>query len=312
MKVWRCQLPRLTFDDKLRDRVEELWDDFGPDLRFACTFLWKGKYGEDYIRTYVSELKSYLEGLDSQTLTQILTKPELSSAVSHRLVRSYAESPISEGMKHRIHSRAIIRLLLEASQERSLEERQMFFRIFHLTPALAPSLDQLFEIMAIEWLASDFTATLKLLEKDKSTKLASRRLEVPQLLVHYFDNKIDCSATMKGGVFYVPEQKNNSAWDAFFFIDKIAYGCQFTISKRHRLKRDGLLELQRRCRAANVETVILIIVTPKDITYKLPGDLDPPRQRPLFSFYQLEVDLGPRLQDSFIDLFNSEPDEDTL
>ncbi|KIK61034.1 hypothetical protein GYMLUDRAFT_73470 [Collybiopsis luxurians FD-317 M1] len=292
MEVWRCQLPEITFDDELSDRAEELWDDFGPNLRIAGTFLWKETDGE-YIRTYVSDLKSYLETLDSKTLTQILTKPHLSSAISHRLVRSYAETPSSTTMKHRIHS------------QRSLEERQMFFRLFHLAPALAPSLGQLFEIMAIERLAGDFTRTLKLLEKDESQKLASRRLEAPQLLVHYFDNKIDCSATVKGG-------SNNSAWDAFFFIDKIAYGCQFTINKRHRLKRDGLLELQRRCREAKVETVILIIVTPKDITYTLPADLDPPRERPLFSFYQLEVDLGPRLQDTFLSLFNSEPNEDTL
>ncbi|KIK65780.1 hypothetical protein GYMLUDRAFT_94389 [Collybiopsis luxurians FD-317 M1] len=155
--------------------------------------------------------------------------------------------------------------------------------------------------MAIEKLASQFTGTLKSLERDMD-----RQLVLPQFPIQFFDNKIDDAATKNPGSLYILNQQNNTSWDAFCYIGTTGYGFQFTVSKDHKIKRDGLLALQRRCSAADMRSVIFIIITPKDISFRLPGDLDPPKQRPSFSFYQLQLDFGARHNEAFLKSFYSD------
>ncbi|KIK65096.1 hypothetical protein GYMLUDRAFT_56553 [Collybiopsis luxurians FD-317 M1] len=220
-------------------------------------------------------------------------------------------------MKYCIHSHTIMWLLLKVSQSKGLQDRQTFFWLFHLSPALAPSLGQLFEIMAIERLASGFTGTLELLQcpdqkAKKSWMPECKHLELPLMLVRYFDNKINDDATKDRSLFYIPEQKTNSAWDAFCYVDNIGHGLQFTVRKDYKLKKDSLLALQKCFHAAEVESVCFTIVMPKDIPYKLPEDLDTPQTKPKFKFYHLQLDLGFRHNDAFVSLFNCDSEDDAI
>ncbi|KIK54416.1 hypothetical protein GYMLUDRAFT_904793 [Collybiopsis luxurians FD-317 M1] len=289
MNVWgQHSKPAVTAQRAL---LKSTWDTYGPDLRLGTDVV---EDGQVVVESYHQNLKTAIELLEPTSIYGLLIMPEAGPDISLSIVDFDSVDGI---MKRRIRSGLILRLLIKSVQQRNLEDRAELFRVFSLRPDTAPSLDHLFEVLAMQKLANGFSGTLHSLEGCRD-----ELLKLPRLFIDTFENQCPNNVTMKPNNFYVPLENNNATWDAFCYDGTIGYGFQI---RSHDIKEDDLLVLQRCFCAAGVKQAVFVIVTPKGINYRLPTKLECPTYAPCFEFYQLEIDFSEDRNGQIRDYFNS-------
>ena len=122
------------------------------------------------------------------------------------------------------------------------------------------------------------------------------QISIPPLNIHRFDAK-DQTSTTCGDEYFIPTNKNNATFDAFFHhqSDSIGQSCgiglQMTLSDTHSLNAKGLKALHDRLQARTCTRHMYVVVIRKGRGFKNFKPTPSSSQHQQFRFFTMELDL---------------------
>ncbi|KIK58854.1 hypothetical protein GYMLUDRAFT_74714 [Collybiopsis luxurians FD-317 M1] len=218
LQVWN-----QASDSSKIELLKYFWNTYSPDF---CLGKKVAYMGEQALIEHNALIDKELYPLGYTELLKVVRNPDSSASLSHKLVFLYSTNQEPTVLRHHLCSGMLMRLIIEITTARCLEDHQLLFIFFQHSPSMAPSLGHLFKI-----------------------------------IIQTFNNKSAPSATMFPFKFYVLQQKNNKAYTGFHYDGWVSYGFQKTVSNTHLLNKKGMLDLCRHMEVASMQEFLFIIVT---------------------------------------------------
>ncbi|KAJ7037344.1 hypothetical protein C8F04DRAFT_1092127 [Mycena alexandri] len=305
-----CRLTDRNFQESdFPRKTKSLLAIFGPDLRRLVPALLEHNVDnqQDLVRRHIAEILAHIRRLGSDDLFRLFQRPDqVSDTFSHTLIETHRSPLFSKDdhlVCHRIRSRMILRLVLQASQREKLARMRYMYMsdLFRASSPVAASKGWVFESLCHARICAMDTLLLLPMTRDGnrlSRNLKDSPFEIPigERKIEIYTSHSTAQSTANPATYYVPAEGNNPTFDAFIHGPPgFSVGFQMFVGKSRDVKEKGMTLLRKRLhnydaardwKATPIKFVFVVPQQHNDVVVDLPG---PGRAFTDIQFFVLEM-----------------------